>query len=243
MLIGLFSISLPNFFDLPEENPQKTTYQAVSGPAASEEGYSKIPDEKSIMTIKWAGHCPDMLHEKAKIAWDLSGDLLYSIIQAIACTLDLEASVFDTLVKPCMILPQDKKRPSLLRMFRYDRPVGPDPVVNAERHKDLGLLSLVVGHSPGLYVASPSSGTWLPIEEDIFLPHGTKHRSSGLTATLLVGETLAFLTRGQYKAGVCTVLCALRLVQSMEVIRSGTVSCIPLGQLWHQCSRRISSQG
>ena len=196
------------FFALSEDSPQKTAYQAVSGPAASEEGYSKIPNEKSIMTIKWAGHCPEMLHEKAKAAWDLSGNFMDNIVQAIAQTLDLESNVFETLVKPCTVLPQDKKRPSLLRMFRYDRPRGPDPIVNAERHKDLGLLSLVVGHSPGLHVLSPSSGSWLPIEEDICLPPDTKSRSGGLTATLLVGETLAFLTRGQYKAGVHGVVCA-----------------------------------
>lgn len=196
------------FFALPEDSPQKTTYQAVSGPAASEEGYSRIPDEKCIMTIKWAGHCPEMLHEKAKAAWDLSGDFLHNITHAIARTLDLEPNVFDTLVKPCTVLPQDKKRPSLLRMFRYDRPEGPNPIVNAERHKDLGLLSLVVGHSPGLHVLSSSSGSWLPIEDDICLPPNTKSRSGGLTATLLVGQTLAFLTREQYKAGVHGVVCA-----------------------------------
>ena len=195
------------FFALSEDSPQKTAYQAVSGPAASEEGYSKIPNEKSIMTVKWGGHCPEMLHDNAKTAWDLSGEFLNNIIQAIAQTLDLRSDVFETLVQPCTVLPEDKKRPSLLRMFRYDRPSGPDPIVNAERHKDLGLLSLVVGHSPGLHVLSPSSGSWLPIEEDICLPPGTKTRSKGLTATLLVGETLAYLTRGQYRAGVHGVVC------------------------------------
>ena len=196
------------FFALPEDSTQKTIYQAISGPAASEEGYSKIPNEKCIMTVKWAGHCPETLHDKAKAAWDLSGTLLNNIMQAIARTLDLESDVFEMLVKPCTVLPQDKRRPSLLRMFRYDRPSGPDLIVNAERHKDLGILSLVVGHSPGLHALSPSSGQWLPIEEDVCLPPGTRTRSGGLTATLLVGETLAFLTRDQYRAGVHGVVCA-----------------------------------
>lgn len=196
------------FFALSEDNPRKTTYKAVSGPAASEEGYSKIPNEKSIMTVKWAGHCPEILQDEATVAWNLSGEFLNKIMQAIARTLELEPNVFETLVKPCITFPQDKKRPTLLRMFRYDRPKGSNPISNAERHKDLGLLSLVVGHSPGLHVLSPSSGLWLPIEEDICLPPGAKSRSGGLTATLLVGETLAFLTRGQYRSGVHGVVCA-----------------------------------
>ncbi len=196
-----------HFFDLPEDSPQKTTYQAISGPAASEEGYSKIPQEKSIMTIKYKGHCPEDLHDTAKAAWDLSGSLLHQIMQAIARTLNLDSNVFNTLVEPCLVLPYDKRRPTLLRMFRYDRPPGPDPVVNAERHKDLGLLSLVVATSPGLHVLSPSSDQWLPLEEDVCLPPGTKTRSGGLSATLLVGETLRFLTRGQYRAGVHGVGC------------------------------------
>ena len=196
------------FFALPENSPQKSTYQAISGPAASEEGYSKIPSEKSIMTVKWRGHCPDVLQDTAKAVWDLSGEFLNSIMQAIARTLDLDPDIFDTLVKPCLELPEDKRTPTLMRMFRYDRPPGPDPIVNAERHKDLGLLSLVVAHSPGLHVLSPSSDQWLPIEEDVCLPPNTRTRSGGLTATLLVGETLAFLTRGQYRAGVHGVVCS-----------------------------------
>lgn len=195
------------FFALPEDSPQKTSYQAISGPAASEEGYSKIPQEKSIMTVKWKGHCPEDLHHAAKAAWDLSGRLLHQIMQAIARTLDLDLNVFNSLVEPCLVLPQDKRRPTLLRMFRYDRPPGPDPVVNAERHKDLGLLSLVVATSPGLHVLSPSSNQWIPIEEDVFLPPEVRARSGGLTATLLGGETLRFLTRGHYRAGVHGVIC------------------------------------
>ena len=196
------------FFALPEDSPQKTTYQAISGPAASEEGYSKILKEKCIMTVKWKGHCPEILHDKAKTAWDLSGEFLNNVLQAIARTLDLNPNVFDSVVKPCLALPQDKRTPTLMRMFRYDRPPGPDPIVNAERHKDLGLLSLVVAHSPGLHVLSPSSDQWLPIEEDKCLPPNTRTRSEGLTATLLSGETLAFLTRGQYRAGFHGVMCA-----------------------------------
>ena len=195
------------FFALPEESPQKTAYQAVSGPAASEEGYSKIPQEKCIMTVKIKDHCPEDLHDTAKAAWDLSGALLNQVSQGIAQTLGLDPHVFDPFVDPCLELPQNQRTPTLMRMFCYDRPPGPDPIVNAEKHKDLGLLSLVVATSPGLHVFSTSSNQWLPIEEDVCLPPDAKTRSQGLTATLLGGETLRFLTRGQYRAGMHAVVC------------------------------------
>ena len=196
-----------SFFAQPEDSPQKSKFLAKSGPAASEEGYSKIHNEKSIATIKIADNCPDELLDATKTAWKLSGDFVKAVSTAIAKTLYLDPAAFSTLVDPCLELPQSERTPTLLRMFRYDRPTGPDPIVNAERHKDLGLLSLVIGHSPGLHVLSPSSNQWIPIEEEFVLPPGTKTRSRGLTATLLGGETLNFLTRGVYKAGLHGVVC------------------------------------
>ncbi len=196
------------FFSLPEESSQKTSVKAISGPAASEEGYSNITDEKSILTIKTSSHCPVILQEEVKTAWKLTGTLLSKILESIAYTLDLEPDVFSTFADPCVSLPQHTHTPTLLRMFRYDRPPGPEAKVNAERHKDLGLLSLVVGHSPGLQVLEAVSGMWVPIEGDQALPAASKARSGGLTATLLVGETLGFLTRGRYKPGVHGVVCA-----------------------------------
>ena len=196
-----------DFFALPEDDAQKTAFQAKSGPAASEEGYSKIPDEKCIATVKIADHCPESLRDPVEEVWRLSGAFMKTIMEAIAATLHLDPKVFAPFVEPCINLPRDERTPTLLRMFRYDRPPGPDPVVNAERHRDLGILSLVVGHSPGLFALSPSSERWIPVEEDAVLPAGTKARSGGLTATLLGGETLAFLTRGAYKAGVHGVVC------------------------------------
>lgn len=92
-------------------------------------------------------------------------------------------------------------------MFRYDRPRGPGAKTNAEKHKDLGMLSLVVGHSPGLQALDANSDTWVSVEDDCNLPPGSRARSGGLSATLLTGETLAFLSRGTYKAGVHRVVC------------------------------------
>ena len=198
-----------NFFNLPPDSPEKTNYAAASGAAASEEGYSEIPNENSIMTVKTSSHCPPILRSELQTAWDLTGALLQKIITAIAHTLELDPTVFAPFINPCINLPETTRTPTLTRMFRYDRPPrGADPKVNAERHKDLGLLSLVVGHSPGLQALDATSNAWVSVEDEANLPPGSITRSGGLTATLLSGETLAFLSRGKYRAGVHRVVCA-----------------------------------
>ncbi|CAF9907898.1 hypothetical protein IMSHALPRED_006526 [Imshaugia aleurites] len=199
------------FFALPPSSPEKTAHAAVSGAAASEEGFSQIPHEKSIMTVKTAAHCPTTLRSSLRTAWDLTGPFLANITTAIAHTLDLHPDVFAPFVAPCITLPQtDQRTPTLVRMFRYDRPDGAaaGPKVNAEKHKDLGVLSLVVGRSPGLQALDARTNSWVAVEDETNLPAGAVARSGGLTATLLVGETLAFLSRGKYKAGVHRVVCA-----------------------------------
>ena len=203
---NLFSKSY-EYFALPSDSPQKTNYQAVSGPAASEEGYSKIPGEKSIITTRTSNQCPEVLRDDLKKAWDLTGAFMETTMSAIAGTLGLKEDVFAPFVTPCATL-TETKTPTQLRMFRYDRPTGTEATVNASKHKDLGLLSLVIGHSPGLEVLDVTKNAWVPIEEDAFLPPDSKTRSGGLTATLLGGETLAFLSRGNYKAGIHRVVCA-----------------------------------
>lgn len=200
--------SSTQFFSLPENSPPKTSYHAASGSAASEEGYSDLPGEKSIMTIKTRSRCPDILQQHAEVAWNLTGAFLQDIARKIASSLGLESEVFAPFVDPCVMLPREQRTPTLLRMFRYLRPREGDPKVNAERHKDLGLVSLVIGHSPGLEVLDPVTGLWEAIESEDFVPKEAQVRSGGLTATLLSGETMALLTRGRYTAGVHRVLCA-----------------------------------
>ncbi|KAL8785814.1 MAG: hypothetical protein Q9195_008495 [Heterodermia aff. obscurata] len=196
------------FFDLPEDSLHKTTFQAASGSAASEEGYSDLPGEKSILTVKTMSRCPDLLQQQVENAWNMTGAFLRDIACQIASTLGLQPDVFDPFVEPCCVLPREKRTPTLLRMFRYVRPQEGEATINAERHKDIGLLSLVIGHSPGLEVLDTTTRLWKAIESEEFVPEDAKVRSGGLTATLLVGETMSLLTRGQYKAGVHRVLCA-----------------------------------
>ena len=203
----LFKLSAA-YFDLPEDSPEKTTVQAPSGARASEQGYSKIAGEKSIVTVRTHETCPKMLHEQLELTWNLTGAFLDTICKSIAATLHLDPDVFKPMTDPCCNLPSGKRTPTLLRMFRYDRPVDGEAIITAERHKDLGLLSLVVGHSPGLQVLDTATNVWVPVEEDTVVPEDARSRSGGLTATLLSGETMAFLTRGKYKAGIHRVLCA-----------------------------------
>ena len=197
-----------NFFDLPEDSFHKTAFQAASGSAASEEGYSDLPGEKSILTVKTMSCCPELLQQQVEITWNMTGAFLLDITRQIASTLSLQPDVFDPFVEPCSILPQERRTPTLLRMFRYIRPQEGEKTINAERHRDIGLLSLVIGHSPGLEVLDTATGVWKAIESEEFVPEDAKVRSGGLTATLLVGETMSLLTRGRYKAGVHRVLCA-----------------------------------
>ena len=198
------------YFSLPEDASSKKASQALSGDKASDEGYFSISGEKRILTIRTGERCPPELREQVETTWALTGKFLEEIAQSIAISLNLDPEVFTPFSAPCRNLHPSKRTPTLLRMFRYDRPPfgHGEATINAEQHKDLGILSLVIGHSPGLQVLDPTTNTWIPVEEDTVVPAGEKTRSGGLTATLLVGDTLSFLTRGRYQAGVHRVLCA-----------------------------------
>ena len=100
---------------------------------------------------------------------------------------------------------------TLLRMFRYERPTGsreqdvtpPPSKVVAAPHKDLGLLSLVIGHTPGLECWDPATQSWVSCEEE---GQGDSDTPSDrpdppLKATLMVGQTLAKFTNWRYQAG------------------------------------------
>ncbi len=54
----------------------------------------------------------------------------------------------------------------------------------------------------------PKTDKWVSVEDEGNLAPGSVARAGGLTATLLGGETLAFLSRGRYRAGVHRVVCA-----------------------------------
>ncbi|KAF7350803.1 hypothetical protein MSAN_01641900 [Mycena sanguinolenta] len=114
-----------------------------------------------------------------------------------------ELDAFDEMSKEAKGMPErgSPRAASLLRLFRYVRPEsasgegkGGKRVV-AEAHKDLGILTLVVGASPGLD-ARDAAGRWISVEDAP--PFALSQR---LTATLLVGQSLTYLTGGLFAAG------------------------------------------
>jgi isopenicillin N synthase-like dioxygenase len=200
---ALFSLS-EKYFDLPDDDPRKTSYAAPSGAQASEEGYSRIPEEKQILTCRSEPRSPKDLRDGVRDAWAASGDLMRTTMEDIARSLGLPPDTYQSFVEPCTTF-HEEKTPTLLRMFRYDRPPAGQPRVVAEPHRDLGVLSMVIGHTPGLDVFEPPShehpqGRWISIED----PEGTTPTVTGrhLTATLMGGQVLNFLSQGRYTPGV-----------------------------------------
>ena len=141
--------------------------------------------------------------------WRESGALMQEMMQGIEQSLGMPQCVFDNIVVPECTMPEGAadRAETLLRMFRYERRSETDDIAAphdveasgkgrlvSEPHRDLGLLSLVVGASPGLEVFDTTLGGWVPIEQP-------PHAGPGLTATLLVGETLTILTNGRYAPG------------------------------------------
>ncbi|KAF2489576.1 hypothetical protein BU16DRAFT_531112 [Lophium mytilinum] len=76
----------------------------------------------------------------------------------------------------------------MLRLFRYE---GGEMKVVAEPHSDLGLLSLVIGDTPGLEVWDIPTQCFFPIEKTYENPAGS----------LLVGRQLERLSNYRYRAG------------------------------------------
>lgn len=199
----LFSASA-KFFALPADT--KTKYKSTQATQqASEEGYSDIPGEKSMITLRKAANTPTefALRDRAAEAWRASGEVMCGVMQAIEASLCMKPGVLQRTMGPGIEMPRagEENVATLLRMFRYERPVPardaePGSVaesrVVAEAHKDLGLLSIVVGHTPGLECWNPQDESWASCEEGA---------TGALSATLLVGQTLAKFTNWRYAAG------------------------------------------
>ncbi|KAJ7067079.1 hypothetical protein C8F01DRAFT_1120191 [Mycena amicta] len=172
--------SSADYFSLPPAASEKTRFAAPTGIAASDEGFADIPEEKQLIT--------DSTPDSANGAWNATGSLFLETMHNIAESLELEddLGVFDEM---CI----EAGAASLLRLFRYNRPPpGSEKRVVAEAHKDLGLLTLVVGSSPGLDARDANTGQWISVEDA---------PTSRLTATLLAGQTLTYLTRNLFAAG------------------------------------------
>jgi hypothetical protein len=196
---------------LPEEEKAKYTKRDARAYQGSEEGYSKVPGEKCMITLRRADTTPDEfeLKERSRRAWEASAQLMRDILTAIEESLGMDEGVLVRTMGPQLEMPKvgEENVATLVRMFKYDRPVSssedgdskpPEPRVVAEAHRDLGLLTLVFGHTPGLECWDSATEKWIACEENKGVSNAGEVQ---LTATLLAGQTLAKFTNWRYTAG------------------------------------------
>lgn len=198
-----------DFFDLPEENRLEYQVPPQGEFQVSEEGYSRVEGEKCMITLRKSVNTPKEfgLRGKAEDAWRASGEIMFNVLVAIEESLGMKPGTLSRTADYQLSLPQEGARnvATLMRLFRYDRPVvSRDPGIEvdtsvhqgdisrtvAEPHKDLGLLTIVVGHTPGLECWDPSEDKWVSCEI-----------REGLNVSILVGQTLATFTNGRFSAG------------------------------------------
>jgi hypothetical protein len=121
---------------------------------------------------------------------------MQAAMSAVELSLGLREGAFDDVMEGECVLPGEERHETMLRMFRYERGDG-EPRLVAAQHRDIGLLSLVVGSSPGLEVWDARTRRWVAVEEG-----EVGEGEGGLTITLLVGMTLTRLTNNLYKSGL-----------------------------------------
>ncbi|KAE8442259.1 hypothetical protein EG329_003519 [Mollisiaceae sp. DMI_Dod_QoI] len=176
--------SSKSFFNLPME--EKEVFRTGLG---SEDGWSRVEGEKEFITLRSLGSTPELLKKAASKYWAEAGDLLNETLGKIAESLGLPAEALTVYSEPCSRL--GTKTATMLRLFRYEGFEGKQSKVVAEAHRDLGLLSLAVGDTPGLEVYDRHLNWSFPIETTYNTP----------AQTVMVGRQLERLTNGRYRAG------------------------------------------
>lgn len=177
------------FFNLPDAEKQQWKHRL-----GSEEGWSKIAGEKEFITLRTLAYCPEVLRAPAQRYWDLVGQYCSNTLGRLSTALGLPDSGDEGLrrfVGPCARMPAEEgdKTATMLRLFRYE---GWEEKVVAEAHADLGLISLVVGDTPGLEVWD--GATWFDVEREV-------ERSGRKGASMLFGRQLERLVNYRLKAG------------------------------------------
>ncbi|KAF2756472.1 hypothetical protein EJ05DRAFT_65646 [Pseudovirgaria hyperparasitica] len=170
------------FFALPQE--YKASFLTTAG---SEEGWNRIEGEKEFITLRTIDNTPKELKSPAIRAWAEAGQALNAILEQVAKTLDLPPEALTQYSEPCIEL-NGRRTATMLRLFRYE---GHEQKVVAEPHADLGLLSFVMGDTPGLEVWNKYHNDFWPIEKTYKVPQGT----------ILGGRQLQRLSNERYEAG------------------------------------------
>lgn len=194
----LFSTSR-DFFAMPLEHKEQFHLSKLGQEErmqSSEEGWSRVEGEKEMLTVRrMKPLCPPELVSDAQDLWNECGSFMQLMMASIEQSLNLPKGAFDSLVNEECVLPKGKRHETLLRMFRYER--AEEAKLVAVHHRDIGLLSLVIGSSPGLEVWDEIKKKWIEIEEN----DGEKP-AGGLTLTFMTGKTLTRLTNNRYKPGL-----------------------------------------
>ncbi|KAJ9609607.1 hypothetical protein H2200_005935 [Cladophialophora chaetospira] len=198
----LFTTSA-DFFSIPNEE-KVASYPAKSG---TEFGYYSVPEEKEYITfrcrVQTASSSPSQrnllfqkLEDTAAKAWEQSGTLLYRILCDLARWSDLDPSVWDAILDGTLSMPDSESQMTytLLRLFKYLPTTG-----LAEKHTDLGLLTMCIGSRSGLEVVDQIES----INKD---PVWVCPSRDARTATILIGNTLRALSDDIFKSGVHRVV-------------------------------------
>ncbi|KAI9712300.1 MAG: hypothetical protein M1820_001513 [Bogoriella megaspora] len=170
------------FFDRSEDRKKKL-YPATRG---TENGYYPVAGEKEYVTFRYrVGALPELENQVAEV-WKAIATLLHRILCDIARGSEIPLSSWDQLLQDSLTLPEGAESletsTTLLRLFRYYPDGG-----FADKHNDIGLLTLCVGDGAGLQVLDNS--TEPPQWKDVEGP------------TILVGEMLRVLSHGMIRAG------------------------------------------
>ncbi|RFU34815.1 hypothetical protein B7463_g1561, partial [Scytalidium lignicola] len=175
-----------SFFSQPPS--YKKTFK--SDERGSEAGFVSIPGEKEFLTLRDLQSTPQELRDPATAFWAQAGKLLNELLGCVSESLGLPGQTLTAFSEPCTAM-RENETATLLRLFRYEGDGDEKEGIVAEAHRDLGLLSLVIGDKPGLEVWDRYSASWFSIERTYFVP----------AASLLVGRQLSWLSNGRYASG------------------------------------------
>ncbi len=164
-------------------------------PAANltETGYTNIEGEKEYISFHHAIRPdPDPLEKLARQVWQQTSALLYRVLADLAHAMGLTFGAWDSILDGCFSMPpsSEEATPTLLRTFKYIPDSG-----TAEKHTDLGLLTLCVGLGRGLQVLvqgsdGSTSAQWIDVEGP----------------TLIVGQVLRTMSGNRLRAGLHRVV-------------------------------------
>jgi isopenicillin N synthase-like dioxygenase len=176
-----------DFFSQPDAT-KAGLYPNVDGP---ELGYTRVVDEKEYLTLDHASHSNTDLERLASQVWQDTAALLHRVMADLAYGLALPVArqIWDPILDGCLALPtcESDATPTIMRLFQYEPKSG-----LADKHTDIGLLTLCVTQGSGLQVLTYEEKEW--VWRDVQGP------------TVLVGSALRKLVGYRVRAGVHQVV-------------------------------------